>query len=281
MISIKINDRIVHDYLNGNSIEKFKNEWYFTNSTVAGQIGKNIFAAPNDSDKQKANVREVYTRLRQAVQGFEPINAPIWDILFLNWRETLAHVQMDLILGFPEPFDATVEQDNNGVRHIIFDMACWTKYLEHCDLTEVARNLLTHELCHVLIGKQVPHIDEDLKNPDYRIALDALTFHEAFAHLVSYETKEIGDVDWNAPELRKVRKNSNETMHKALDEKNKKEQERYLYTAQCGNYYEKYACMSGMLYLAALWQKGGASALKTCLDEGYSGFAERCSETFS
>ena len=39
---------------------------------------------------------------------------------------------------------------------------------------------------------------------DYRIALDALTFHEAFAHLVSYEAREIGDVDWNAPELRNV-----------------------------------------------------------------------------
>lgn len=115
MISMKINDRIVHAYLNGNSIENYKNEWYFTNSTVASQIGKNIFAAPKDSDEQKANVREVYTRLRQAAQGFEPINAPIWDILFLNWRETLAHVQVDLILGFPEPFDATVEQDNNGL----------------------------------------------------------------------------------------------------------------------------------------------------------------------
>lgn len=172
VISMNINDRIVHAYLNGNSIENFKNEWYFTNSTVAGQIGKNIFAAPDDSDEQKEKVREV--------------------------------------------------------------------------------------LCHVLIGKQVPHIDEDLKNPDYRIALDALTFHEAFAHLVSYEAREIGDVDWNAPELQKVRKNSNENMRR-----------------------EKYACMSGMLYLAALWQKGGALALKTCLDEGYFGFAEKCSEAFS
>lgn len=277
---MKINDEIVYAYLHGKPIDIFRNEWYFTNSMVAGQIGKNIFTVPDDSDELKVNVKEVYTRLLQVAQDFNPINVPIWDVLFLNWQEALAHTQVDLIVGFPEPHDATVEQDNNGVQHIIFDMVCWTKYLGHCDIAEVARNLLTHELCHILIGKRVPHIDEDLKNPNYRIVLDALTFHEAFAHLVSYEAREIEDIDWNTPELWKVRKSSNETMRKALSEQNKKEQEHYLYTAQCGNYYEKYACMSGMLYLAALWQKGGLSALKACFDEGYFGFAEKCSESF-
>lgn len=277
---MKINDGIVYAYLNGKPIDTFKNEWYFTNSTVAGQIGKNIFTVPDDSAELKAKVQEVYTELLQAAKNFEPINVPIWDVLFLNWREALSNIQVDLIVGFPEPHDATVEQDNNGVQHVIFDMICWTKYLGYCDIAEVARNLLTHELCHIFIGKQVPHIDDDIKNPDYRIALDALTFHEAFAHLVSYEAREIDDVDWNTSKLLEVRKKSNETMQKALKEQNKKEQERYLYTAQCGEYFEKYACMSGMLYLAALYQNGGLSALKTCFDEGYFGFAEKCSESF-
>ncbi|MCH5324947.1 MAG: hypothetical protein J1E39_06985 [Eubacterium sp.] len=278
VISVIVNDSIVQAYLKGNSIEDFHDEWYFTHSTVAGQIGKNIFTVPDDSIKQKAKVHVVYASLYQAAGNFEPINMPIWDALFANWRETLETVQVDLILGFPEPFDATVERDDGGVQRIIFDMSCWTKYLGRCDIAEVARNLLTHELCHVLIGKQIPQIDEDMKNTDYHIALDALTFHEAFAHLVSYDAKEIGDVDWDTPKLAEVRKTSNETMRNALRELDKKEQERYLYTAQCGDYYEKYACMSGMLYLAALWQRGGVSALKACFDEGYIGFAEKCSE---
>ena len=275
---MKINDKIVNTYLAGKPIDVFKDEWYFTNSQVAGQIGKNIFTPPAYTDEQKAKVREIHTILLQTVQSFEPINISVWNELFPDWKAVFVNVNVDLILGFPEPHDATVESDGSGERHIIFDLACWTKYLGY-DIATITRNLLTHELCHILIGKHIPHIDEDMENPDYLTALDALTFHEAFAHLVSYDAMEIDEVDWSAPELQKVREKSCKTMHKALASTDEKEQEHYLYTAQCGNYYDKYACMAGMLYLAEQWQMGGVQALKTCFIWGYHGFAKKCGET--
>lgn len=45
---------------------------------------------------------------------------------------------------------------------------------------------------------------------------------------------------------------------------------------QFGNYYDKYACMCGMIYLAKEWQLGGYARLKELFDQGYHGFARKC-----
>ena len=42
-------------------------------------------------------------------------------------------------------------------------------------------------------------------------------------------------------------------MKLALIETNPQSQEQYIYEANFGNYYDKYACMCGMLYLAKQW----------------------------
>jgi hypothetical protein len=273
-----INDDIVKDYLEGKDISTFKGKWYFNNSSVAGDVGCNIFKEPIYSEEQIKKVKNVYCNLLEACIGFEPLNKIIWDALFPNWQEILHDVKVDLILGFPEPYDATTEYDDHGNCHIIFDLACWTKYLGNGDIKMVAKNLLTHELCHVLIGKSNPIIDQDYRSSNYNIALDALTFHEAFAHLVSYKSLEIDKVDWNESNLLKIRKKSNKEMRKALIAEKKKDQEDYLYRAQCGDYYDKYACMSGLLYLAELWKNGGVSALKNCFLDSYHGFADKCSK---
>lgn len=275
---MKIIDDMVRVYLEGKDLSTYKEKWYFKNSSVAGDVGCNIFTEPIYSEDQIEKVKKVYYELLEISREFQPLNKVIWDVLFPNWKEVLQEVEVDLILGFPEPYDATTEYDEFGTCHIIFDLACWTKYLGNCDLKALAKNLLTRELCHVLIGKSIPIIDEDYKSSNYNIALDALTFHEAFAHLVSYNSLEIDLVDWNESNLREIRKRSNEEMRKALIAGKKKKQEDYLYRAQCGNYYDKFACMSGMLYLAELWNNGGVFALKECFLDGYHGFADKCSK---
>ena len=43
---MKINDQIVKAYLENGNINEFRNAWYFTSSTVAGNYGNNIFNEP-------------------------------------------------------------------------------------------------------------------------------------------------------------------------------------------------------------------------------------------
>lgn len=266
-------DALTRDYLAGKSLAGYRDAWYFTSSTVAGDAGRNIFTQPDASPEARRQVEEVYRELLEAAAEFVPVNREVWDVLFPDWLDAMAEVQADLIVGFPEPYDAVTACDGEGTYHIIFDLLCWTKYLGRGSIKGVARNLLTHELCHVLLHQAVPGLEAAAGGEDYRSALDALTFDEGFAHLVSYRGAEIADVDWNGPELRDVGRKSAQTMEQALAAVDPEERQSFLYRAQCGDYYDKYACMAGMLYLAEKWREGGVSALKARLEAGYRGFA--------
>lgn len=274
---MKIVNDIVKGYLNGESLSTYKNQWYFHSSSVPKDQGRNVFTDFESSEENKKKVSLVQEAILEVTKDFKPLNQPIWDALFPNWREVLKNEEIDLILGFPEPYDAMTEYDDKGTCHIIFDLGCWSKYVGQCNIQEVVLNLLTHELCHVLIGKTMAGIDEALQASDYHTVLDALTFHEGFAHLISYNAKEITDIDWQDEKLREVRQQSIQEMQKALVVEDSKEQKDYLYRAQCGNnYYDKYACMCGLLYLAEVWEQGGIPALKECFLQGWHGFAEKC-----
>lgn len=265
---MKIFDQIILDYLAGKSITGHRGAWFFQ--------GSRSFTEPSYSAGEREMVEEVYRALLPAAEAFQPLNREIWEALFPGWPGALEEACVDLVIGFPRPYDAMALRDRAGGYHIIFDLLCWTAYLGKADLRNIARNLLTHELCHMLIGQTVAGIDGDLDSGAYPDMLDALTFHEGFAHLVSYGGKELGETDWDAPELYRVQKASRRDLQKALAAGDAAEQEAYLSRANCGKYYEKFACMAGMLYLAGQWRQGGAAALAKQFHAGYHGFAALC-----
>ena len=51
-------------------------------------------------------------------------------------------------------------------------------------------------------------------------------------------------------------------------------QKQFLEEAVCGSYYEKFACMCGMLYLADRWETQGIDGLQSAFAD-YHGFAQR------
>ena len=157
---------------------------------------------------------------------------------------------------------------------MVFDLLCWEKYVGKISLSKLSQNLLTHELFHVLIGKCYTDIEESEQFGNYRDKLDAITFNEGFAHLVSYNQQEIDSVEWE--KLEDIYIQSTNKMKLALMEKNPQSQEQYIYEANFGNYYDKYACMCGMIYLAKQWQLGEYARLKEVFDQGYHGFARKC-----
>ena len=191
---MKINDEIVRDYLAGKSVAGYRSAWFFQRSRP--------FTEPSYSAGERERATEVYRALLAAAESFQPLNREVWDALFPGWPAALEDACVDLVIGFPQPYDAMAMRDEAGAYHIILDLLCWTVYLGKGNLRSIARNLLTHELCHMLIGRTIAGIDDDLNGGAYADMLDALTFHEGFAHLVSYGGKELGETDWSSPPLR-------------------------------------------------------------------------------
>lgn len=269
---MRIDSTIVQAYISGANLCKYKNEWFFSGSTLDVDLGKNIFTLPPDDDSLRESVRNIAQCFRRVVEKFEPVNRPIWDALFPDWQEK--ETVVDLIVGFPEPYDAVTMKSPDGQTHLIFDLICWNKYGSMANFNEIIRNLLTHELTHFLIGCYYPEADAAVESPNYLTKLDAYTFHEGFAHLISFNATEIDNVDWHSAQLEKVYSSCKERMRAALAETDPEKEKQFLYDAICGKYYEKFACMCGMLYLANQWETKGMDGLKTAFSD-YHGFAAK------
>lgn len=65
-----------------------------------------------------------------------------------------------------------------------------------------------------------------------------------------------------------------ERMRATLAETDPEKEKQCLYDAICGKYYEKFACMCGMLYLANQWETKGMDGLKAAFSN-YHGFAAK------
>lgn len=274
-----INDEMIRVYLEEGNVDRFNDCWYFFTSSIAREQEKNIFKRPETDQETINKVHSIHEIIRKTVDNFVPINLEIWNILFADWEKIISNVTIDLIIGFPHPYDAVTEIDSEGHYHIIFDLICWSQYFGTCDLEDVVRNLLTHELCHVLIGNSIVEINKDMESENYSARLDALTFNEAFAHLVSYQSKEIDQVNWHTLELQTIKEKSIKMMKLAIKETDAEKQKYYLEKGTCGKYYDKFICMSGMFYLVSLWEKGGVRKLYQVFLEGYRGFANKIEYT--
>ena len=90
-------------------------------------------------------------------------------------------LNVDLILGFPKPYDATVQVDDAGISHVIFDLGVWTNYIGKVNMKEPITNLLTHEFCHHVLEHAMPEVLEDEAGTEYLSVLDAVTFDEGLA----------------------------------------------------------------------------------------------------
>lgn len=270
-----IDSSLVQAYTSGKDMHEYKTAWFFSSSTLDVDLGRNIFSLPPDDDITRETVCQLETQFRQCCENFVPVNRPIWDVLSPGWQEIQPIV--DLIVGFPEPYDAVTVTAPDGKTHLVFDLICWKKYAERKDLNEIIRNLLTHETTHFLIGRRYPEVDAALESPDYMTKLDAYTFHEGFAHLISYQATDIDRVNWHSGHLSDVYRFCKSKMESALTETDPARQTHYLYDAICGAYYEKFACMCGMLYLADQWEANGIHGLQDAFKD-YHGFARRTVE---
>lgn len=263
-----VDDQIAKAYIEGKRIEEFSDRWFFHSEDWG-------FVEPAYTEEHREKVEVCYREIYSCVKDFVPANVDVWDALFPEWRSYLEEVTVYLIVGYPWPYDAVTTLDPQGRTAVIMDLGCWAAYVGRVNIHEVAHGLLTHELCHVCIRKTTPDLFEGSPSQDGMQWLDSNTFNEGLAHLVSYEDKEIGDVDWDGQQLREAYASCAARMEETLKEQDPQRQAALMETAVSGRYLEKYACICGMIYLAKVWQREGVDGLKKAYQEGWRGFAEK------
>ncbi|MDE6107799.1 MAG: hypothetical protein K2F83_03890 [Oscillospiraceae bacterium] len=269
---MKICDDIIKSYLDGGDLEQFREAWYYTDSDLSRTYGKNVFTLPPEGEELRQKARVVYDTLLGLFSDFTPAGKAkeLYDGLFPNWREVADTVAVDLLVGLPNPHDAVVCNDPDGKLHMLFDVIRWTPMVDY-NLSGEALGIVSHELFHVLMHTRFPQGDTA---GNYLEQLDQIVFHEGIAHLV--QLAGIMEIDLQGERLTGVKERSTEKLRQALGETDRSQQAQFLYEANCGNYFDKYGAMAGMLYLARIWQEGGIPALREALDAGPVGFARRC-----
>lgn len=263
---MNLETQIIDSYLAGENIDKFKNHWIYWTVGQGEFKGKNIFNKPSSDNIE--NVQRLYDEVKQCLVDFQPFNRELWDILFQNWRLVLERVEVYLTIGLPEPNDATVIKSPLGNNVIVLDLGCWTKYLDHTNITQLVRNLITHECCHICIQKYNPIIDKDYESGNYLMKLNSLVFNEGLAHLLSF-CENINRYDWHNNKISEVKSKSLSRLREAIEESEIEKQNSHLYDSIFGeNYYDKFGSMIGMMYFLDVYQKSKSQGL---LDEYIAG----------
>ena len=259
-----INTSIVDDYLNGTRDNVVKCFWIFEKPRE--------YTEPENKDSVKSAIKQYYEEVYNNLVNFEPLNKSVISEIFPKWQQVEFYV--DLIVGFPAPYDAVTKKDPLGRVHIIIDLYRLSEYgLTSEKLERVVRNLITHEMTHVLVENLFPEID--LEDVGYIEKLNRITFNEGIAHFLSFNGEGLEDINWNDTEYEEVYLRSKEKLKEALSEKKPEKQEKYLEEADTGSYFEKYGAMSGLFYFAKNWKQGGTLQLKQMVEHGYKDMVNR------
>lgn len=91
---------------------QYEKEWFFSCSAFDVDRGKNIFTLPPDDDVIREEVNRLEFCFRQGAEHFDPVNRLVWDALFPGWQKIQPVI--DLIVGFPEPYDAVTMNAPDG-----------------------------------------------------------------------------------------------------------------------------------------------------------------------
>lgn len=264
-----INTDIVSHYLESDNLKTCQNH-SFMKYVAKKAIGLDEIPRLSYSKEDKKNILEMTKVITNQIESFYPNNLELWQDLFPKWKEIASKVTVHLVVGLPKNYDALALQDENGGSIIVYDVGNWLIYKD-LDLRKVIGNLLTHELAHLCIYQNHPKLLE-ISTMNYREKLNAISFDEGWAHLLSFENREISSVDWNDVKFRSCLEDSIETMIEALGENRPRKQEEFIFAANTGEYYQKFGAMMGMIYLGQQWMESGNLGLKNIFHQGYEGF---------
>ncbi|MPQ45066.1 hypothetical protein [Clostridium tarantellae] len=234
---MNIDDSIIKSYLEGK--DDYKSYWLFKNILDNGEY---IFDKPKNEYKDK--VKEICEKIYSNLNNFSPYNTELFSKLFPKWKDLIKDINIVLAVGCPSSYDAMV-REYNGKEYIILDLIRFMSYEKKDEeIIALIVAMITHEFAHICI-----HRDYPVAKVGYKNKLIYITFDEGFAHFLSF-TNNIDTYNFNDI-IQLHYENSVKKLRIALFETNRLKQEKYLEECDCGYYWNKFAAISGKLYLAS------------------------------
>ena len=233
---MRIDNSIIDLYLDGKPSSAYAAHWVY--SIIAD--GQYLFSEPNAS--HLTEVKRIKDRVAEACNSFQFRNSDLVFDIFDGIPAIMEHTSIVLTVGLPAMYDAMV-REYNGETYVIIDLINFSNYIEDGnDFSDLITNFLSHELIHVLISARYP--EEDF---DYLEYLNFISFHEGFAHLLSYKE----NIAEYQPDDKYKEKfdTAKSRLIAALKEDNPSSREEFKLEANSGRYWDKFASISSMLYL--------------------------------
>lgn len=236
---MNIDDQMVLKFLNGDQENEFKNHWIFHNI----EKGEYLFESP-DADKRES-VHNILVHLKNRLQDFSPLNVTIFSALYPEWKTIMNDVNVLLAVGCPQPYDAMVIE-YNGIQYMIFDLIRFNEYKElGYNIDMLIRQLLTHEASHICLHKKYPAPLSD----SFADQLKYIAFDEGFAHLLAFKD-DVESYDFAAL-IYDHYNSSLMKLQKSFKEEKLPKQRALLLQSNSGHYWDKFAAVSGKLFLAS------------------------------
>lgn len=216
-------------------------------------------------------VRAALEAVRGALHPFRPGRPALWDTALPGWRDALGAARVALVVGWPAPYDAGVRHDPRGRPVIVLDLVRLLAAAgEPGAVPDAAQGLLDHELAHVVLAARHPLP----AGAPYADRLDRVVWDEGLAHHLGTGTHPLvapGADGRDArqrqalAELAEARRATGDVARAA-----------WLRRADAADgFWEKYACVAGMLAFGDAEDAGGAEAVRDLVDAGWRGFADR------
>ena len=255
-INWNIDDSIVYSYFQEKPVSDYANHWIYY---MVGD-GEHQFETPPFD--RISEIKECYEQVIRILENFTFRNEALVNEVFVDDLALLESVNIIFTVGMPSMYDAFVCQ-YEGVYYITLDVVNFANYIQNGhDVSELLSNFVTHEVVHILMKTKYPY--EEMTYKDY---LDYVAFHEGFAHLLSYK-EDIADYELDDSYGEKFNTSQNNLV-KALNETDPAMQRQYLYEANTGRYWDKFAAISSMLFLL-----NHQDSLKEIYYHGWRGYTD-------
>jgi hypothetical protein len=251
---MKIDDNIVLKYLSGQAPESYRDSWMYD------AVGRGRMFEPPDP-LHKEWVAELRDKLITQIKGFTPRNYTWVKKFFPSIDQCVDEYTIILTVGFPDPYDA-MTLTHDGTEYMVFDLIQFGRGAldgdYHCS------RVLTHELIHLCLHQQYA----EPRHATYIENLDYIAFDEGFAHALSYP-ESMTDFQFTRFLAEKYGQ-AKEMLKKALAETHPEKQKSYLVSADTGDYWDKFASISGKLYLL-----NNIDQMEAIYNGGWYGFANK------
>lgn len=251
---MNIDDSIAQSYLNGVSADAYKDCWIYR---ALG--GKCLFEDPDQRHREW--VSKLCLKLKDQILYYLPRNEKTVRSLFPHFEAIARDCRIMLVVGFPDPYDAMV-MEHDGEEYIVFDVIQFGADYLHEEHS--CHKVLTHELIHMCLHR-------DYAKPaglSYSDELNYIAFDEGFAHALTFPD-DIPAFKFDGS-LQEKYQSSKAQLQVALRETDTARQRQYLASADTGDYWSKFASMSGMLFLLRNLER-----IRDIYLSGWAGFANR------